>query len=72
MGHNPKTRIAFVSFRGSSDVEDWLADLDAIPDAYRPVSGFGQVHAGFQTSTNSSIRASPRTWPPQPPAAIRS
>src|SRR5271166_3515686 len=48
MGHNRTTRTAFVSFRGTSDVEDWLADLDAIPDAYLPVSGFGQVHAGFQ------------------------
>jgi hypothetical protein len=48
MGRNPTTRTAFVSFRGTSDVEDWLADLDAIPDAYLPVGGFGQVHAGFQ------------------------
>jgi triacylglycerol lipase len=48
MGHNRTTRTAFVSFRGTSDVEGWLADLDAIPDAYLPVSGFGQVHAGFQ------------------------
>jgi triacylglycerol lipase len=48
MGRNRTTGTAFVSFRGSSDVEDWLADLDAVPDAYLPVSGFGQVHAGFQ------------------------
>jgi triacylglycerol lipase len=48
MGRNSGTRTAFVSFRGTSDVEDWLADLDAFPDDYRPVSGFGQVHAGFQ------------------------
>lgn len=48
MGHNPTTGIAFVSFRGTSDVEDWLADLDAVPDDYLPVGGFGQVHAGFQ------------------------
>lgn len=48
MGRNPTTRTAFVSFRGTSDVEDWLADLDAVPDDYQPVSGFGQVHAGFQ------------------------
>ena len=48
MGRNPATGTAFVSFRGSSDVEDWLADLDAVPGAYLPVSGFGQVHAGFQ------------------------
>jgi triacylglycerol lipase len=48
MGRNPTTGIAFVSFRGTSDVEDWLADLDAVPDNYLPVAGFGQVHAGFQ------------------------
>jgi triacylglycerol lipase len=48
MGHNPTSRTAFVSFRGTSDVEDWLADLDAVPDNYLPVAGFGQVHAGFQ------------------------
>jgi len=48
MGRNSTTRSAFVSFRGTSDVEDWLADLDAVPDDYLPVSGFGQVHAGFQ------------------------
>jgi triacylglycerol lipase len=48
MGRNPTTGIAFVSFRGTSDVEDWLADLDAVPDDYLPVAGFGQVHAGFQ------------------------
>ncbi len=48
MGRNLSTRTAFVSFRGTADVEDWLADLDAIPDDYRPLSGFGQVHSGFQ------------------------
>jgi triacylglycerol lipase len=48
MGHNAATRSAFVSFRGTADVEDWLADLDAVPEDYRPVAGFGQVHAGFQ------------------------
>ncbi|MGB6208629.1 lipase family protein [Mycobacterium sp.] len=48
MGRNPATRSAFVSFRGTADVEDWLADLDAVPGDYRPVSGFGQVHTGFQ------------------------
>jgi triacylglycerol lipase len=48
MGRNSGTRTAFVSFRGTAGVEEWLADLDAIPDDYLPVSGFGQVHAGFQ------------------------
>jgi hypothetical protein len=48
MGRNPTSRTAFVSFRGTSDVEDWVADLDAAPGNYRPIGGFGQVHAGFQ------------------------
>src|ERR1700751_5219252 len=48
MGHNPTTGTAFVSFRGTSDAEDWLADLAAFPDDYVPIAGFGQVHAGFQ------------------------
>jgi len=48
MGHNPVSRTAFVSFRGTSDPAEWVADIDAIPDDYRPISGFGQVHSGFQ------------------------
>lgn len=48
MGRNATTRTAFVSFRGSSDPADWVADFDAIPEVYLPVTGFGRVHAGFQ------------------------
>lgn len=48
MGHDTGTRIAFVSFRGSADLADWLAELDAIPTAYAPIAGFGEVAAGFQ------------------------
>jgi triacylglycerol lipase len=48
MGRNPTSRTAFVSFRGTADVEEWVADVDAVPDDYRPIAGFGQVHAGFQ------------------------
>jgi hypothetical protein len=48
LGRNPATRTAFVSFRGTADIEDWLADLDAIPEEYDQVVGFGQVHDGFQ------------------------
>ena len=48
MGHNPTSRTAFVSFRGTSDIEEWVANIDAVPDDYQPISGFGQVHAGFQ------------------------
>jgi hypothetical protein len=48
MGRNPTSRIAFLSFRGTSDIEEWVANIDAIPDDYRPIAGFGQVHSGFQ------------------------
>lgn len=48
MGHNPANRTAFLSFRGTADVAEWVADIDAVPDEYRPISGFGQVHSGFQ------------------------
>lgn len=48
MGRNPTSRTAFVSFRGTSDIEEWVADIDALPEDYRPINGFGQVHAGFQ------------------------
>jgi triacylglycerol lipase len=48
MGRNAASRTAFLSFRGTSDVAEWVADIDAVPDDYRAISGFGQVHSGFQ------------------------
>jgi predicted lipase len=48
MGQNAATHTAFVSFRGTQDLSDWLQDLDAVPEDYAPIGGFGQVHAGFQ------------------------
>ena len=48
MGQNAATRTAFVSFRGTQDLADWLQDLDAVPEDYAAIGGFGQVHAGFQ------------------------
>jgi triacylglycerol lipase len=48
MGRNATSRIAFVSFRGSSDVSDWLANLDAFPEGYSRIPQFGRVHGGFQ------------------------
>ena len=54
MGHNPTSRTAFVSFRGTSDVEEWVADIDAMPDDYRPIGGYGRCTPGFRTSTSSS------------------
>lgn len=57
MGHDAVTRTAYLSFRGSSDVADWIADFDFLPDSYLPVAGFGQVHAGFQ-DVYACVRAS--------------
>jgi hypothetical protein len=48
MGQNASTRIAFVSFRGTQNLSDWLQDLDAVPENYASIAGFGQVHDGFQ------------------------
>jgi hypothetical protein len=48
MGHNAATRTAFVAFRGSADLADWVADIFAVPTAYAPIAGFGEVAAGFQ------------------------
>lgn len=48
LGRSSTAKTAFLSFRGSSDLSDWLADFDVIPAGYRPVAGFGQVHGGFQ------------------------
>lgn len=48
MGHNATAGTAFVAFRGSSDVSDWIADFDFVPADYRSGGEFGQVHAGFQ------------------------
>ena len=48
MGQNAATRTAFVSFRGTQDLSDWLQDLDVVPEDYAPIGGFGQVHDGFQ------------------------
>jgi triacylglycerol lipase len=49
MGRNAATRTAFVAFRGTDDFDDVLTDLDIIPERYALLSGFGHVHAGFQT-----------------------
>ena len=48
MGRSATSRTAFVSFRGSSDLADWLADINVVPENYSAVSGFGNVHTGFQ------------------------
>jgi triacylglycerol lipase len=48
MGRNANTAMAFISFRGTQDLSDWLEDLDAATENYAPINGFGQVHDGFQ------------------------
>lgn len=48
MGRNTETATAFIAFRGTQDLEDWVHDLDAIDTDYAPIADFGHVHAGFQ------------------------
>jgi triacylglycerol lipase len=48
MGRSAASRTAFLSFRGTSDAAEWVADIDAVPVDYNPINGFGQVHSGFQ------------------------
>ena len=50
IGHNTDTRTAFVSFRGTQNLADWLRDFDFEPENYLPIAGFGHVHAGFQAT----------------------
>ncbi|MGV0750708.1 lipase family protein [Mycolicibacter minnesotensis] len=40
MGRDTTSGTAFIAFRGSSDVADWIADFDFIPAPYAPVAGF--------------------------------
>jgi hypothetical protein len=48
VGQNEDTKTAFVSFRGTQDLDDWIHDFDAETADYQPRPGYGQVHAGFQ------------------------
>ncbi|ORV70436.1 lipase family protein [Mycolicibacter hiberniae] len=48
MGHDTSSATAFIAFRGSADVADWIAGFDYAPTPYTPLAGFGQVHTGFQ------------------------
>ncbi|WP_065288615.1 lipase family protein [Mycolicibacter kumamotonensis] len=38
MGHDTASGTVFVSFRGSADVADWIADFDFLPAPYAPVA----------------------------------
>lgn len=57
MGRNNNTHTAFISLRGSQDVQDWLHNLDFEDTDYTPIAGFGRVHAGF-LAVYSLIRGS--------------
>jgi predicted lipase len=47
VGRNLATRTAFVAIRGTQTQKEWLQNLDLDATAYRPVSGFGDVHMGW-------------------------
>lgn len=64
MGQNTQTQTAFVAFRGTLDLQEWLADFDAAAQPYRPLPNFGDVHVGFQ-AVYQTIRDSLRTGLPQ-------
>lgn len=57
---NASQQTVVVTFRGTSDVEDWLHDFDFLPEAYKPVANYGTVHQGFQLvylSVADSVRS---------------
>jgi hypothetical protein len=64
MGNNAQSKLAFVAFRGTLDLQDWVADFDAATEPYRELPDFGHVHAGFQ-SVYLAIRDSLRAGLPQ-------
>jgi hypothetical protein len=45
---NVQEQTVVVAFRGTVDLQDWLKDLDFLPEAYGPVANYGTVHQGFQ------------------------
>lgn len=47
VGANPAAKTAFVAFRGTRTLSEWLDNFDAAADTYIPVAGFGEVHAGW-------------------------
>lgn len=60
MGQSKATQTAFVAFRGTLSLEEWLADFDAAAQPYLPLPNFGDVHVGFQ-AVYLTIRDSLRT-----------
>ena len=50
-GYDPASNIAVMAFRGSSNIQNWIADLDFFQTNYTDVAGCGpgacMVHEGF-------------------------
>ncbi|MBI2693643.1 lipase family protein [Mycobacterium nebraskense] len=57
IGNNLSTGTAFVAFRGTTDLDDVLTDLDIIPTPYGFVPKFGCVQGGFH-AVYRMVRAS--------------
>ena len=57
---NTTTQTVAVTFRGTSDLDDWLRDFDFLAVPYTPVAKYGLVHQGFQSvyvSLASSVQS---------------
>ena len=48
IGKNTATKTAFVSFRGTQTVEDWINNFDSLAAPYRFLPDGGLAHKGFQ------------------------
>lgn len=56
VGYQPSTSAIWVSFRGSSDLENWITNLDFIRRSYRLGGCSGcSVHEGFSTAAQEAI-----------------
>ncbi|KAJ1733632.1 hypothetical protein LPJ61_001466 [Coemansia biformis] len=53
LGHNNRTRIIVVSFRGTKDVDDWVQDSEFSLDAWPPHVPGSMVHHGFLSAYQS-------------------
>lgn len=56
IGYQPSVSAIWVVFRGSSDIENWITNLDFVRKSY-PLSGCGgcSVHEGFYTAEQQAI-----------------
>ncbi|KAJ2158633.1 hypothetical protein GGF46_003633 [Coemansia sp. RSA 552] len=53
IGHNDYTRLIVVSFRGTTDVEDWVQDSEFSLDPWPPHVPGSMVHHGFLSAYQS-------------------